>query len=290
MFRGVLKQLTKTLFAILGSVSIIHAQIDVDIPGTDPAAVGRVSLVLGRAYQTRGKNVTRVSAGQSVFVGDRIYTELNGHVHIQFIDEALVSVRPSSTLDIELYQYNESEPESSAVRFSLTEGVARSISGKAAKAARERYRLNTPIAAIGVRGTDFVVAANSSSTRALVNEGSIVLAPFSLGCIADGLGPCLENSVELAASSFQAIELAGKAMLPEIKSPRSPSQARDFQDRFQLSQRAVSPASEDASENGPPQVFLESVASGTVTEANASISAPEFRDYTPDFPINSPCW
>ena len=33
----------------------------------------------------------------------------------------------------------------------------RSITGQWGEAARDRFRLNTPIAAIGVRGTDFIV-------------------------------------------------------------------------------------------------------------------------------------
>jgi hypothetical protein len=98
---------------------------------------------------------------------------------------------------IERYEFNRKNPQKSAVKFNLSEGVARSISGEAAKSARQRFRLNTPVAAIGVRGTDFVVSASSVSTRALVNEGSIVMAPFSSLCTSEALGPCSQNAVEL---------------------------------------------------------------------------------------------
>ena len=92
-------------------------------------------------------------------------------------------MRPNSTLEVVEYLFDGDDPSKSAVKFNLQEGVARSISGEAAKAARDRFRLNTPVAAIGVRGTDFVVGADSSSTRALVNEGSIVISPFSASCL-----------------------------------------------------------------------------------------------------------
>ena len=49
----------------------------------------------------------------------------------------------------------------------------------AAESARDRFRLNTPIAAIGVRGTDFVVSATQNSIMAVVNAGAIVVSPFS---------------------------------------------------------------------------------------------------------------
>ena len=50
---------------------------------------------------------------------------------------------------------DEANPSDSQVKLNLIEGTARAVSGEAAKAAKERFRLNTPIAAIGVRGTDY---------------------------------------------------------------------------------------------------------------------------------------
>ena len=69
---------------------------------------------------------------------------------------------PNSTLLIEQYDYDPSMPEGSAVKLNLEEGVARAISGDAAKGAKEISRL-TPVAAIGVRGTDFAVGASANT-------------------------------------------------------------------------------------------------------------------------------
>ena len=180
------------------------------------AAVGEVSLVLGRAYLERDGQRDKIVAGTKVSVGDRVFTEAGGHVHVHFIDDALVSVRPSSTLDIVRYDYDASQPQNSAVKFELSEGVARAISGDAAKSARQRFRLNTPIAAIGVRGTDFVVSANSRTTRALVNEGAIVMAPFSSECSSDALGPCATDAVELSQTNLQMLEIDDIARAPRL--------------------------------------------------------------------------
>ena len=166
------------------------------------ALVGTVSLVLGRATieSGSGKLSRAVEPGSQVRVHDQIVTSTNGHVHIRFVDDALLSVRPDSRLEITRYDYDPARPALSTVKFDLIEGITRAISGKAAKAARQRFRLNTPIAAIGVRGTDFTVSAKAGSTRALVNEGSIVLAPFSADCRADAFGPCGTNSIELSSA------------------------------------------------------------------------------------------
>lgn len=187
--------------------------------GTEPAAlVGTVSLVLGRATieSGSGKLSRAVKPGSQVRVHDQIVTSTNGHVHIRFVDDALVSVRPDSRLEITRYDYDPARPTLSTVKFDLIEGITRAISGKAAKAARQRFRLNTPIAAIGVRGTDFTVSAKAGSTRALVNEGSIVLAPFSEDCRADAFGPCSTNSIELSSATMEVIELDGSTPLPRL--------------------------------------------------------------------------
>ena len=181
------------------------------------AVVGEVSLVLGKAYLlSEGKPRKLVETGNQIRASDQILTQTNGHVHIRFVDEALVSVRPDSQLEIISYDYDSEHPEESSIKFNLIEGIARSISGEGAKAARSRYRLNTPIAAIGVRGTDFVVSVTGQSTRALVNQGAITMAPYSAECTASAIGPCAANAVELTDSALQMLEFEGTARVPRL--------------------------------------------------------------------------
>ena len=183
----------------------------------DLQPIGSVSLVLGRAFiESEGNNRERVRMGMMVRQADRVVTESNGHVHIRFIDEALVSVRPNSELEILAYVFNTEDPDKSSIKFNLLEGTARAVSGNAAKAARQRFRLNTPIAAIGVRGTDFVVTTTATLVTVLVNEGAVVVAPFSDECVAQGFGPCTTNAVELTADSLQLIEFDSNMALPRL--------------------------------------------------------------------------
>ena len=147
--------------------------------------VGEVSLVIGKAFlvsESRRANC-RVRIGDLIKEGDSIRTESSGHVHIRFVDDAVLSVRPLSELEIIAYRFDQENPGNSLVKLSLVQGTVRTVSGKAAKTARDRFRLNTPIAAIGVRGTDFVVATSSDSLKALVNDGAIVVAPHSAQCL-----------------------------------------------------------------------------------------------------------
>ena len=174
------------------------------------AAIGRITLTLGKADIFRADGQRRSArAGGSIWVGDRVETAAGGHVHIRFVDEALVSVRPNSRLVVEDYHYNPAQVHQSLVRFRLDQGVARAISGAAAEGARERFRLNTPLVAIGVRGTDFVVRADAQQAQAQVNQGAIVMAPLTAPeCQAQATGPCGGS----AAQWLSAADMPGMLM------------------------------------------------------------------------------
>jgi len=255
---------------------------------TPTAVVGEVSLVLGRAYLERDNDRERIEAGSKVHVGDRVFTEAGGHVHVRFVDDALVSVRPSSTLDVVRYEYDAAKPENSAVKFELSEGVARAISGDAAKSARQRFRMNTPIAAIGVRGTDFVVSANSRSTRALVNEGAIIMAPYSSECSSDALGPCAVDAVELSQNTLQVLELGSGNPAPRLiaaTAGRELGEAEDASNNESNSAEAQVAPTESPDALDTNEVYLESVATTKInTEVAAAESGPA-PDEQPNTPV-----
>ena len=157
----------------------------------DDAAVGYVSLLIGEArvvHRSGGADALR--QGMSILVGDRIETSANGHAHLRFVDSGAVSVRPTSSLEVQSYHYDRENPQRNEVRLKLDQGTSRSISGAATEQDKSRFRLNTPIAAIGIRGTDFIVHATQFDVQAIVTQGAISMAPLGIGCSATALGPC----------------------------------------------------------------------------------------------------
>ena len=188
------------------------------ILSTSAQPVGSVSFVIGKAQVQRTGEAIPLISGFELKVGDQLVTPANGHVHIRFVDGALVSLRPSSSLKIYEYRFDARNPAASAVKFELEQGVVRAISGQAAEAAKDQFRLNTPLAAIGVKGTDFVVEANKSRVNAIVNQGAIVLAPFDAQCRMDAFGPCSTRfAKELnAASKGMAITYSMSMPSPQL--------------------------------------------------------------------------
>ena len=233
-------------------------------------AVGEVSLVLGKAWISgpAGESV-RVAIGSPVHASDTIETDANGHVHIRFVDNELLSLRPSSTLEIVRYDYNPQNPQDSAVKFNLIEGVSRAISGEAATHARQNFRMNTPIAAIGVRGTDFSVSVSAQSMRAVVNQGTIVVAPYSTLCSAESFGPCSQDAVELSGLSRQILELnatnngIASALLPAV-TPKAQQIAAEAAKTIEVAKTSKSADAED--------VYADTVTTRVVNTTLASTS------------------
>lgn len=175
-------------------VGLFCALLWMPLAVAEPVPVGEITLVLGGASLSGSAAGTRQAAVKgTIYVGDRIETRSDGHVHIRFIDSGRVSIRPASRLTVEDYRPATVADESGtpgAIRFRLDHGVVRSITGRWGEAARERFRLNAPFAAIGIRGTDFVAQSQSEQVRVVVHSGAVTLSPFGDGCDPGGLGSC----------------------------------------------------------------------------------------------------
>lgn len=181
--------------------------------------IGQVLFAIGEAHLAgSGQNLTK---GTALEAGQVLVTGANGHVHIRFVDDAFVSVRPDSQLRIDEYVYDPDAPQRNRVKFTLQNGTSRLITGKAGQANKEGFRLNTPLAAIGVRGTDFVVNASADSTRVSVQQGAVVLSPFGQGCSAEGLGPCASALARQLSGSLSGayMELNSPERAPLLITP-----------------------------------------------------------------------
>lgn len=147
---------------------------------------GKVIFVAGSAQIVDRQAVL----GQAVQEGELIKTGADGFVYIKTIDNGLFILRPKTEARISTYHVDSADPAKTQVKLELLSGVARAKSGDAVKAARQNFRFNTPVAAIGVRGTDFTVFTDRDETRVAVFSGGVVVSGFNATCTPDGAGPC----------------------------------------------------------------------------------------------------
>ncbi|OFA02573.1 FecR domain-containing protein [Duganella sp. HH101] len=122
--------------------------------------------------------------------GDELSTGADGYVYVKTVDQGFLVLRPNSKARIVAYHIDTQNPANTRVKLELLQGVARSISGVGVKQARQNFRFNTPVAAIGVRGTDFVVYTDQQTSRVTVMSGGVVVSGFAGACGPEGGGPC----------------------------------------------------------------------------------------------------
>ena len=99
-------------------------------------------------------NETPVIQGAKASVGDRVEAGDRSFAVLQFTDGSKVTVRPSSVFVIDKFSYMEGDDEA---RFALATGGLRIVTGAIAKSNPENYTLQTPVALMGVRGTEFSI-------------------------------------------------------------------------------------------------------------------------------------
>lgn len=165
--------------------------IFIALPVQAAQVAGEVTAAIGEAQIVASAGDKRAAAqGMPLHVGDILQTGAGGHIHIRMVDDALVSLRPNSALKIASYAYQPGVAATTKIRFDLLRGTVRSVTGKGGELAKDRFRMNTPVAAIGVRGTDFIAQADAEKTLVHVASGAIVLAPLGAGCQENTLGAC----------------------------------------------------------------------------------------------------
>ena len=126
-----------------------------------PTPVGRVVWVKGTLTATMENKEKRILQKTSViYLHDTLQTDPTSQAQIVFTDNSLITFREATTFVVSQYQYQkQSVPGKSAGKYimNLLEGGFRTITGLIAKQNPADYQVNTPVATIGVRGTDYSV-------------------------------------------------------------------------------------------------------------------------------------
>lgn len=172
-------------------------------------------------WSANGARTQALQSGVKLPEGARIETGEDGYVYLRTLDQGFLVLRPRTAVRIARYQADTSGRVE--IRLELEKGVARVVSGKAAQAQPQGFRMETPLAVIGVRGTDFSVLAGAEMTQVSVRSGGVVVSPLSDACRLGGSGPCSGGQaaelyahnqgqlIEVRRGTAQAIRLAPAA-------------------------------------------------------------------------------
>ena len=123
------------------------------ISGTDGEPIGNVENLSGSVFAVRTDG-TRVELkeGDSVFQGDIIESGADGAIGILLADETTFSMGENGRIVLDEMVYDPATQEGS-VGLSIVQGIFTFVSGQVAKTDPDAMILDTPVATIGIRGT-----------------------------------------------------------------------------------------------------------------------------------------
>jgi hypothetical protein len=181
--------------------------------------IGSVVTLEGQGWiihsdETRDK----ISAGMSLKQGDSIHTAPQSKVEVRFLDGSSVTVKPSSQVNIEQYRWDEKNKTGISI-LEFIKGTFRAISGLIAKDDPDNYEFKTPVANIGVRGTDFGARYCEHTTCVTqIGEDSLTLSQGVYTGVLDG-------QIVLRSNGSETLVDAGNAVFQkDANSPVKPIQ------------------------------------------------------------------
>ncbi|MCB9025150.1 MAG: FecR domain-containing protein [Bdellovibrionaceae bacterium] len=175
--------------------------------------------------------LSKARLGQKVFPKDTIITDKDSRAKIVMIDDNIINVSPSSEIVFEKYEY-EPGNDKKEVLIDVLYGKVRSKVNQKYDGAKNTFRVKTPSAVAGVRGTDFFTSFNKTN-----NTSSVVTFEGEVAYGLPGPNGSIRNAVAVKAGQM-ASNSVGKA----------PSQPRAL-NRVQLSNMDKSSDSEKSEPN-----------------------------------------
>src|SRR5579862_365846 len=128
------------------------------LPMLVSAAAGEFTFVTGDVtLQKAGGQKSTPAKGTALDAGDRIVTGASGMAQLTMVDQARLSLRPSTTFQIEAYP--EKADSAGGAVLNLLRGTLRTFTGLLASTNREKFVMKTRVATVGIRGSGNILYA-----------------------------------------------------------------------------------------------------------------------------------
>lgn len=119
-------------------------------------AAARLEFAVGNVLARQTTGTERVLAkGAVIQPGETIITGIDGRAQLKFDDGARLSLQPETEFRIDEYVFSGEAKGQEKGFFSLIKGGLRTITGLIGRQNKQAYRMNTPAATVGIRGTEF---------------------------------------------------------------------------------------------------------------------------------------
>ena len=133
----------------------------------DPAGVGTVDKVENEAHVVSGDDDRRAVVGTKVHMKDELRTGPKGRLQVIFRDNTVLTLGENASVIVDRYVYDPDKNIGETV-LQATKGAFRFTTGRI-----KTIAISTPVADIGVRGTDFWGGPLDDKYGVLLLEGEV---------------------------------------------------------------------------------------------------------------------
>jgi len=134
-----------------------YAALAMSGPSFAQRAQGYVQEVSGNVTAQVGTGQpAKVEKGQTLINNATITTAAQSFAVLKFEDGTAVLLKENTSFQIQNYTYNPKAPENANAIFNLVRGGLRMITGLVTSRNRDALKVATPLATIGIRGTEFI--------------------------------------------------------------------------------------------------------------------------------------
>jgi hypothetical protein len=135
-------------------------------------AIGAVSRVQGEASRTAGGATRPLGLHASVFLNDVVSTGEGARLEVTLADSSRLTLGEKAKLTLDRYVFNPAA-DRGTIKIGVI-GAFRFVSGKISKLANSAVSAVTPVAAVGIRGTDFWAGPiDNQALGVLLIEGAV---------------------------------------------------------------------------------------------------------------------
>src|SRR5438309_2168902 len=147
-------------------------------PAHAQTRVGEAAVVKNQVVRVVGPATSQINVGDGVLRDEIVRTGLDSAARLVMADSTNLSLGPGATIKLDRTVFND-EHSYRDIAIRLTSGAFRFVTGHSEKTA---YKITTPLATIGVRGTILDILSQRGSSTVVLQEGAASVCTLSFQC------------------------------------------------------------------------------------------------------------
>jgi hypothetical protein len=141
--------------------------------------VGEAAVVKNEVLRVAGPSTSQINVGDALLRDEVVRTGHDSATRLVMADSTNLSLGPSASLKLDRAVFDD-EHHYRDVAVRLSSGAFRFVTGHSDKAA---YKITTPLATIGVRGTTLDILSQRDQTIVNLQEGASTVCTVTFECI-----------------------------------------------------------------------------------------------------------